>query len=203
MRFKVSVIAIPSRNFRQRWSRISGRRDCCPLRRSSPNATWKYGMREFLLSASWAQNPANARMAKPLKILERAKGFEPSTPTLARLYSIGLNVPTSAALGCTRSRWCTSDLPTPCYMHSTTLMGSDWRMSAQYFLRGRGESASPREAAGASSWRQFEAARLTRTHRGHGIFLKFTFFAKLLKSLVPRGGIEPPTLRFSVACSTN
>jgi hypothetical protein len=27
--------------------------------------------------------------------------------------------------------------------------------------------------------------------------------AKSLKRLVPRGGIEPPTLRFSVACSTN
>ena len=25
----------------------------------------------------------------------------------------------------------------------------------------------------------------------------------LLKRMVPRGGIEPPTLRFSVACSTN
>jgi hypothetical protein len=27
--------------------------------------------------------------------------------------------------------------------------------------------------------------------------------AKLLILMVPRGGIEPPTLRFSVACSTN
>jgi hypothetical protein len=26
---------------------------------------------------------------------------------------------------------------------------------------------------------------------------------ELLKEMVPRGGIEPPTLRFSVACSTN
>ena len=25
----------------------------------------------------------------------------------------------------------------------------------------------------------------------------------VLTSMVPRGGIEPPTLRFSVACSTN
>jgi len=24
-----------------------------------------------------------------------------------------------------------------------------------------------------------------------------------VRALVPRGGIEPPTLRFSVACSTN
>ena len=31
--------------------------------------------------------PASARRAKPLKILERAKGFEPSTPTLARSCS--------------------------------------------------------------------------------------------------------------------
>jgi hypothetical protein len=30
MRFKVSIIAIPSRNFRQRWSWISGRRDSRP-----------------------------------------------------------------------------------------------------------------------------------------------------------------------------
>jgi hypothetical protein len=33
-------------------------------------------MREFLLSASWA---------KPLKILQRAKGFEPSTPDLGKV----------------------------------------------------------------------------------------------------------------------
>ena len=26
---------------------------------------------------------------------------------------------------------------------------------------------------------------------------------KLCAMMVPRGGIEPPTLRFSVACSTN
>jgi hypothetical protein len=25
----------------------------------------------------------------------------------------------------------------------------------------------------------------------------------LLREMVPRGGIEPPTLRFSIACSTN
>jgi hypothetical protein len=42
-------------------------------------------MREFLLSASWAQSPANARRAKPLKILQRAKGFEPSTPDLGKV----------------------------------------------------------------------------------------------------------------------
>jgi hypothetical protein len=28
-------------------------------------------------------------------------------------------------------------------------------------------------------------------------------FLNIKKLMVPRGGIEPPTLRFSVACSTN
>ena len=32
---------------------------------------------------------------------------------------------------------------------------------------------------------------------------RFDMLSNPLKLLVPRGGIEPPTLRFSVACSTN
>jgi hypothetical protein len=44
---------------------------------------------------------------------------------------------------------------------------------------------------------------LMRTQCGHGNLSKAGMPHMLLILMVPRGGIEPPTLRFSVACSTN
>ena len=51
--------------------------------------------------------------------------------------------------------------------------------------------------------RPWPTYKVNADQRGHVDLSKCGILAKYLILMVPRGGIEPPTLRFSVACSTN